>query len=121
MIQPVASPLPRRAAIKTGSEGASPQIATITVDTGGGEGDAAVFAEAVADRADHQLDRAVGQQIDGHDDRGRAHRDAEIGGDLRQQRIRDPHHRLGGEGGDRQQRDGGRRAAAWIGRGGRQS
>jgi hypothetical protein len=33
MIQPVASPLPSRAAISTVREGASPQIATITVDT----------------------------------------------------------------------------------------
>ena len=40
MIQPVASPLPSRAATNTGSDGASPQIATITVETVAASGDA---------------------------------------------------------------------------------
>ena len=79
---------------------------------GGGERDAQVFAEAVADRADHQLHRAVRQQVDGHHDRGRAHRHVEIGGDLRQQQIGDPHHGLRGEGDNRQQDDGAGGAAA---------
>ena len=32
--------------------------------------------------------------------------DIQIGGDLRQQRIGDPHHALGGEGGNREEDDG---------------
>ena len=48
---------------------------------------AGIFAEAVADRADHELHRAVGHSIGGDDDRGGADADAEVGGDLRQQRI----------------------------------
>ena len=118
MIQPVASPLPSRAAIRTGSEGRQPADRHHHRRHRGGEGHAAVFAEAVADRADHQLDRAVGQQIDRHHDRGRADRNAEIGRDLRQQQIRDPHHGLGGESDNGQQSDGGGGAAAghgWVG------
>ena len=121
MIQPVASPLPSRAATSSGSDGASPHSATMTVGGGGGERDAEVFAEAVADRADHQLHRAVRQQIDGDDDRGRADGDVEVGGDLRQQRIGRAHHGLGGKGGERQQRDGAGGAAARLGLGFRQS
>ena len=112
MIQPVASPLPSRAATSSGSDGASPHSATMTEARGGGERDAEVFAEAVADRADHQLHRAVRQQIGGHDDRGGAHGDVEIGGDLRQQRIGRAHHGLSGKAGDRQQHDGAGGAAA---------
>ena len=80
----------------------------------GGDGNAQIFADAVADRADHQLHRAVRQQIGGDHDRGRADADIEVGGDLRQQRIGDPHHGLGGEGGERQQRDGAGGAAARL-------
>ena len=78
MIQPVASPQASRAATSSGSEGASPQATTIAVDAGGGEGDAEIFAEAVADRADHQLHRAVRQQVGGDHDRGGA--DGDIAG-----------------------------------------
>ena len=72
MIQPVASPQPSRAATSSGSVGASPQATTISVAARGGDGDAAVFAEAVADRADDELHRAVRQQIGGDHDRGGA-------------------------------------------------
>ncbi len=100
MIQPVASPLASRAATSSGSEGASPQASTISVEQAAAMRDAEILAEAVADRADHQLHRAVRQQVDGDHDRGGADGDVEIGGDLRQQRIGHPHHGLGGEGGD---------------------
>ena len=42
-------------------------------------GDGAILAEAVADRADDELDRAVAEGIGGDHDRGGAHRGAEIG------------------------------------------
>src|SRR5262244_1287728 len=71
--------------------------------------DRAVFAEAVADRPDDELDRAVADGVGGHHDRSLAHRGAEIGGDLRQQRIGHPHHRLARKACDREQDDGARR------------
>ena len=66
----------------------------------------AVFAEAVADRPDDELHRAVHQRIGRDDDRGDADRRAQIGRDLRQQRIGRAHHRLAGEAGDGQKHDG---------------
>ncbi len=60
-------------------------------------GDAEIFTEPVADRPDDELHRAVRQRIGPDRDRGRADADVEIGGDLRQQRVRHPHHRLAGE------------------------
>lgn len=78
----------------------------------GSDGDAEILAEAVADRPDHQLHRAVRQQIGGDHDRGRADADLEVGGDLRQQRIGRPHHSLGGKARHGQKRDGADGAAA---------
>ena len=57
---------------------------------GAHQGDGAVFAEAVADRADDQLDRAMGEGIGRHHHGGGAHGGVEVGGDLRQQRIGRP-------------------------------
>src|SRR5215813_5324825 len=71
--------------------------------------DGAIFAETVADRADDELDRAVADGVGGDHDRGFAHRGAEIGGDLRQQRVGHPHHRLARKACDREQDDGARR------------
>ncbi len=79
---------------------------------GAGRDDAGIFAEAVADRADDKLHRAVRQRIGGDHDRGRADAYAHVGRDLRQERIGDPHHRLAGKRCDRQERDGGGGAAA---------
>ena len=63
------------------------------------------FAEAVADRADDQLHRAVRDRVGRDDDRGGADGHADIGGDLRQQRIRHAHHRLAGKARKREQHD----------------
>src|SRR5215472_6595971 len=71
--------------------------------------DGAIFAEAVADRADDELDRAVAHGVGGDHDRGFAHRGAEIGGDLRQERVGHAHHRLARKACDREQDDGARR------------
>ena len=56
-----------------------------------------ILAEPVGDRPDDELDRAVRHRIGRHHDRGLADGSLEIVGDLRQQRIRHPHHRLGGK------------------------
>ena len=77
--------------------------------------DGAVFAEPVADRADEELHRAVGERIGGDDDRGGADGGAEVGRDLRQQRVGDAHHGLAGEARDREQDD---RARGIVGCGG---
>ena len=109
MIQPAASPLPRRAQRSVAAAMcASPQRRTSTVDAARGNARSAVFAEAVADRPDDELHRAVRQRIGRDTIEAAPTRDAEVGRDLRQQRIGDPHHRLAGEAGERQQRDGGR-------------
>ena len=78
---------------------------------GAHQGDGAVFAEAVADRADDQLDRAVGESIGRHHHGGGADGGVEVGGDLGQQRIGHPHLRLRGEARDREQHDRARRRA----------
>ena len=93
----------------------------MTVAARGGDGDAVIFAETVADRADDELHRAMREQIGGDHDRGGADGDLQVGGDLRQQRIGRAHHGLGGEGGERQKRDGAGGAAARLGLGFRQS
>ena len=67
--------------------------------------DGAVFAEAVAERPDDELDRAMGDGIGGHHHGGGADRGVEVAGNLRQQRIRHPHLRLAGEARDREQHD----------------
>ncbi len=64
---------------------------------GGGDADAEIFAEAVADRADDELHRTVRQQVKVTITRGRADGGLQIVGDLRQQRVGRAHHRLGGE------------------------
>ncbi len=73
-----------------------------------GDGDHRHLAVAVAERAVHQHEDAVGEQEGGGGDRGRADRDAEGGGKLHQQRV--DHAHVGGrrEGGDRQEHDGDR-------------
>ncbi len=53
-------------------------------------GDAEIFTKPVADRPDDELHRAVRQRIGPDRDRGGADADVEIGGDLRQQRVRSP-------------------------------
>ena len=63
----------------------------------GSDGNAEIFAEAVTDRADHQLHRTVRQQVDGDHDRGGAHARMQICGNLRQKRISNPHDGLGGD------------------------
>jgi hypothetical protein len=73
--------------------------------------DRAILAEPVSDRSDDELDRAVAHGIGSDDDRGRSHRGPEIGGDLRQERVGDPHHRLAREPRARQQDYGARRHA----------
>ena len=55
------------------------------------------------------LDRAVAHGVGGDHDRGCAHRGAEIGGDLRQERVGHAHHRLARKACDREQDDGARR------------
>ena len=81
-------------------------------------GDGAVFAEAVADRADHQLDRAMGEGIGRHHHGGGAHGGVEVGSDLRQQRIGDAHLCLRGKARDREQHDRARRRSVRQRRGG---
>jgi hypothetical protein len=74
-----------------------------------GERHGPIFAEAIADGADHQLNRTMRHRIGG-DDHGRdANRGMQIGRDLRQQRIHHPDLRLAGEAGDRQENDRARR------------
>jgi hypothetical protein len=76
----------------------------------------AIFAEAVADRADDELDRAVGDRVGG-DDYGRgADAGVKIGRDLRQQRIGHPHLRLAGKAGHGKQHDGACRRFFALGR-----
>ena len=77
-----------------------------------------VFPEPIAHRAGDQLHRAVRDRVGGDDDGGRADGDAEVGRDLRQQRIGRAHHGLAGEGGQREQRNGAGRTAARNWRGG---
>ena len=50
-----------------------------------------------AHRPDDELHRAVRQRVGGDHDRGRADAHVHVGRNLRQERIRDPHHRLAGE------------------------
>jgi hypothetical protein len=74
-----------------------------------GDGDGAVFAEAVGDRADDELDRTMCDRISGDDDGRGADRGVEVRGDLRQQGIGDAHLRLAGKARRRQQHDRARR------------
>jgi hypothetical protein len=83
---------------------------------GAHHGNGAVFAEAVADRADHELDGAVGYGIGGDHHGGCTDAGMEVGCDLRQERIGDADLRLTGEAGDREQND---RAGRRSVRGGR--
>ena len=80
----------------------------------------AVFAELVADRADDELNRTVGDRIGRHHHSRRADGGLEVGGDLRQQRIGHAHLRLRREARDREQHDrAGRRLCAAAMAGGR--
>ena len=74
-----------------------------------------VLAEAVTDWPNDELHRPVCQSVDGDHNRGGPDADPEIGGYLRQQRVRDTHHRLAGERGQCQQRDGAGGAGALSG------
>jgi hypothetical protein len=74
-----------------------------------GDGDGAVFAEAVGDRADDELDRTMCDRISGDDNGRGADRGVEVRGDLRQQGIGDAHLRLAGKARRRQQHDRARR------------
>ena len=76
------------------------------------QGHGAIFAEPVADRADDELDRAVGDRIGGDHHGGGADGGVQVGRDLRQEQIHDPHLRLAGKARDREQHDrAGRRLA----------
>ena len=75
--------------------------------------DGAVFAEAIAERTDDELDRALADRIGRDHDGGFAHGDAEIDGDLRQQRVGHAHHCLARKARDRQQHDGARGNFLW--------
>ena len=117
MIQPAAAPEAKRATASAVSDCASAAERHQDGGERAHDGDGAVFAEAVADRADDELDRAVGDRIGGDHDRGGADGGAEVGGDLRQQRIGDPHLRLAGKARDREQDDrAGRDFLRWDGR-----
>ena len=76
---------------------------------GAGERHGPVFAEPVADRADDELNRAVGHRIGGDHHRRDADGGMQIGRHLRQQRVHDPDLRLAGKAGDRQEDDRARR------------
>lgn len=67
--------------------------------------DRIILSEPVADLAAKELDRAVRQPICSHHDRGGANGHGEVGRNLRQDRVRDPHHGLAGESREREQKD----------------
>src|SRR6266508_5301504 len=69
----------------------------------------AIFAKPISHRTDDELNRAVAHRVGRDHDRGFAHRGSEVGGDLRQERVRHPHHRLARKARARQQDDGARR------------
>ena len=71
-------------------------------------------AARVAERPDHHLEYAVRQRKSRHRQGRRADRDAELAGDLRQQRIAHAQVRGAGERGQRQQGDGARRRLARL-------
>ena len=75
--------------------------------------DGAVFAEAIAERTDDELDRAVAHSVSSNHDGGFAHGGPEIDGDLRQERVGHPHHCLARKARDRQQHDGARGNFLW--------
>ena len=81
-----------------------------------GDGHHRHLAVAVAERAVHQHEDAVGEQEGGGGDRGVADRDAEVGGELHQQRVDHAHVGGRGEGRHRQEHDGdsGRRRRGWA-------
>ena len=76
------------------------------------------FAEPVADQAGESLRQAVGDGVGGDDGGGRTQAGAEIGGDLRQQRVGDAQRGAAGEGGERQQDDDAGERAVGSGQGG---
>src|SRR5262245_48734010 len=118
MIQPADRPHASRAATSAGSDPASPHRSTSTVD---------IAAEAVT-QAYFPKRSPTGPMmsctepcVGGDHDRGGTDADAHVGSDLRQQGVRDPHHGLAGERGERKERNRAGRAAARNWQFGRQS
>jgi hypothetical protein len=72
---------------------------------GAGQRHGSIFAETVGQRADHELNGAVGHGISGHHHRGQADSGMQIGRNLRQERVHHSDLRLAGKARDRKQRD----------------